>query len=108
MMTKKGSSPQERLHVHWMTIVSVVLCLVAFIGLLIMIKPALFGYPFFLGTFPFWCFVICPVFAITSGVLALSRPQRPYGKTLAEVSILASSLLLLTALILLYYATQSE
>ncbi len=106
MITKNSNSPREALRVHWMTIVSILLCLVAFVGLLIMINPALFGYPFFLGTFPFWCFVLCPVLAIVFGLLTLSRPQRAYGKTLAKASILVSGLLLLTALILLYYATQ--
>ncbi len=71
-----------------------------------MADPAFFGYPFFLGVAPFWCFVSCPILAIISGVLALSRPQRSYGKTLAKVSILIGCLLTLTALILLYYATQ--
>lgn len=106
MNAKKGYVPQECTRIHVLTMISILLCTVALVSLLIMVDPALFNYPFFLGMLPFLGFILCPLFAIVVGVIALVRPQPSYGKVLAKVSILIGSLLMLTALILLYYATQ--
>lgn len=106
MNAKKGYGSQECEHIHAMTIVSILLCTIALVSLLIMVDPVLFNYPFFLGMLPFLGFILCPLFAIVVGIMALVRSQSSYGKVLAKVSILIGSLLMLTALILLYYATQ--
>ncbi len=106
MKVKKGYVQSKCTHVHLMTMVSILLCIAALVSLLIMVEPELFNNPFFLGMLPFLGFIFCPLLAIVAGIIALVRPQPSYGKVLAQVSILVGSLLMLTALILLYYATQ--
>ncbi len=103
MARTKERIVKEGPYIHWLTIVSSVLCLAAFLSLWVMTDPSLFGNPFFLGSLPFIVLLVGPVLSIIAGVGSLFCAQQVQGKGLAKLNLVAAGLLLLTELILLSY-----